>query len=191
MSFETTLQLILVVTTALVGIASIIIAVLTLRQNNKMIESNTRPILRFYLTQLNIQTVQHYLVLKNFGSSSARITNFHCDFDLTQITYKELSDPFRYIIGTELAPGQKLYTSFASIESKKFVNNWNKSHDEPLTFQIELSYISEVGKQYDEHIDINLSYDTGFTYARPSINTCEDGVKYSMHALVQIAENDL
>lgn len=184
------LELSLTAVTAIVGIASIIIAVLTLRQNNKMIESSTRPVVKVYLTQTYIQAVHHYLILKNFGASSATITKFEfdCDFDLSKISYEDVGKPFSHIVGTELAPSQSIHTSLAVIQSKLHISEWHKNNEQPLTFTIHVEYLSESGKKYSDKSLINLSYDQGLTYVRPSVNDQQKTLQYIMHSLVALVE---
>lgn len=188
---EPIIQLILATITAGVGICSVVIAIFTLRQNNKMIEASTRPVVKVYLTRIYIQTLQFYLVLKNFGSSSARITSFECDFDLSQISYEEFGTPFSRIVGTELAPGQKIYTAFAPMKFITFMEHWRSQHEQPFLIVFKLSYTSDSGLEYDEEVSINLSYSDDLTSGRPTIDSIDKALKYSMHALEQIAENNI
>lgn len=191
MQLDQWVQVGILFTTALVGIASIAIAICTLRQNSKMIEASTRPVVKIYLTRVYIQTVRHYLIIKNFGASSARITDFKSEFDLNNLTCLELGQPFRHIVGTELAPGQKILTAFAPSEFKTFIKKWAATHSEPLIFNINITYQSEAGINYSNTATINLSCVSGIALARPTINSSEDALKYSMHALEQIAENGI
>ena len=138
-----------------------------------------------------IQTLQFYLVLKNFGSSSARITSFECDFDLSQISYEEFGTPFSRIVGTELAPGQKIYTAFAPMKFITFMEHWRSQHEQPFLIVFKLSYTSDSGLEYDEEVSINLSYSDDLTSGRPTIDSIDKALTYSMHALEQIAENNI
>ena len=96
---------------------SVVSVVLTLRQNNRMIENSTRPYLSLYGESTNFSVFQFYIVLKNFGQSRAIITNFSCDIDLSKCTViddslvpliNDLPVPFEHIIGHTLNPGQSI-----------------------------------------------------------------------------------
>lgn len=56
---------------------SVISVILTLQQNNRMIENSTRPYISLYGESTTFSAFQFYLVIRNFGQSSALITNFN------------------------------------------------------------------------------------------------------------------
>ena len=120
--------------------------VMTLRQNNKMIEQATRPVISCYTTQINTGSPTMYLVFKNFGSSPATITRYHCDQDLADclmgsrsMSHDELTkyDPKVRLPGTVLAPGQSL---ICGLEYRRL----------PKELSIQLEYTSSAGKCYSE-----------------------------------------
>lgn len=99
------IQVVGIIVAIFTGIASIIISVLSLRQNSKMIEESARPVISIYGQSVNSGTSMFYLVVKNFGNSPAQITKFDSDFadcyDLrSNINYIE------DIVGSIIAPGQ-------------------------------------------------------------------------------------
>ena len=67
------------------SIIAIVISIKTLKQNSKMIEDSTRPNIGVYLASTYIRDISCYLVVKNFGQSSAFIESFTYDFDLKSI----------------------------------------------------------------------------------------------------------
>ena len=90
-----------------VSIISIIIAVLTLRQNNRMIEESVRPVVCIYSEYVYVGEGNLYLVVKNFGHTSAIIESFDMDYDFTGCYLIKSDKNFlKELEGSLLAPGQ-------------------------------------------------------------------------------------
>ena len=88
MSISDWINLSLSILSLILAITSIITVVLTLKQNNKMIESNTRPYISVYGDMTNFANLQFYIIVKNFGKSGAVIKDFTCDIDLKKYKKK-------------------------------------------------------------------------------------------------------
>lgn len=139
------IQLIGIIAALAVGIISIVISVFSLRQNSKMLEESTRPVISIYGAMTNIGISQHYLVIKNFGQTPATITKFDYDFDfLNQHAYAGKSDTdwLKSLVTANLSPGQSMICALN-------YENINK----PVTFTIE--YITQT-KTYNEQLKVNL-----------------------------------
>ena len=68
------IQLVSATVSTLIAVISIIIAIATLRQTNKITEEANRPYLAIYLETVQVTSaVVTYIVLKNFGSTGALI----------------------------------------------------------------------------------------------------------------------
>lgn len=145
-------QAIGIIVSLITSVVAIIISIKTLKQNSKMIEESTRPYITMYYDYTDFGEVFEFLVIKNFGQTSAVITDFKCDFDLKLISDSEGikkagTTVFQHIKGTSLAPGQALksYIDAKSIPLKEMPDF--------ITFTIE--YCTE-NKKYVENIDISL-----------------------------------
>lgn len=101
------------------ALVAIVISVLTLKQNSKMIESSTRPYIGIYLASTYIRDVNCYLVIKNFGQSSAFIESFSYDFDLKNTCDAPDYCPFKSIESSTLMPQQ---SNKSTIELKEILN---------------------------------------------------------------------
>ena len=76
------IQLFSVFVALLLGLISIIISFKTMRQNTKMIEESTRPILIIYSEPISKSSSPNLnLVVKNIGKSCATIEEFKCNYD--------------------------------------------------------------------------------------------------------------
>lgn len=92
--------------TVFTAILSICISIFTLRQNNKMIEENTRPNIQIYSTQLDSMC---YVIIKNFGASSAIIDDISCDYEFSRDeTGDREGKIFDLTKGAIVAPNQSL-----------------------------------------------------------------------------------
>lgn len=129
----------------ILAVISVITVVLTLKQNNRMIESSSRPYISIYGDMTNFSDLQFYIILKNFGKSGAIITNFSCDVDLSKYNYGITLTPFENIIGTMLAPNQNIV---CSIDHQKL----SKDNINTLNFTIEYEFC---GKTYKESYPVN------------------------------------
>ena len=119
---------------------SVVTVVLTLKQNNRMIESNSRPYVTIYGDMTN-------LIIKNFGKSGAVIKDFSCDIDLSKYSYGISITPFESIRNTMLAPGQNIV---CSIDHRKL----NKDNINVLNFVVEYEF---QGKCYKENYPVNYA----------------------------------
>lgn len=65
-------QVVGIIVSAVISVIAIFISVLTLRQNSKMIEESSRPVISIYSQSINAGTPMLFIVVKNFGSSFSR-----------------------------------------------------------------------------------------------------------------------
>lgn len=110
------IEIILSIITAITSIIAIFISIKTLKQNNLMIESSSRPYIQIYGLKTDLGFPSYTLVIKNFGQSSGTIKNFKSNIDLSVISLDSGKAPFSYIQNTTLAPNQSLR---ADVDAKK------------------------------------------------------------------------
>ena len=87
-----------IIVSLICSIVAIVISIKTLKQNSEMIENSTRPYIGVYLASTYIRDVTCYLVVKNFGQSSA--------FDLKSVTDVPNYHPFGNIENSTFMPQQ-------------------------------------------------------------------------------------
>lgn len=92
-----------------VSIVSVVIAVLTLRQNSKMIHDSTRPYITIYYTTVSAASCRGYFVIKNFGQTGAYVTDFQYDICLqnNRVDPETMNKQLDLIRGMYFAPQQK------------------------------------------------------------------------------------
>ena len=111
MEAETIVNLVLCILSFVLATVSVVTVVLTLKQNNKMIETANRPYVVLSGETANFQSPSFYLVLKNYGKSGAIIEELTFEKDLSAYTYNSGIKPFGYIKKASLAPNQNIVCS--------------------------------------------------------------------------------
>ncbi|MCM1057926.1 MAG: hypothetical protein NC517_10000 [Firmicutes bacterium] len=145
MDTPTIVNIILCILSFILAAISVITVVLTLWQNNKMIESSTRPYVVVYSAIKNYQLPVCSLCVKNFGQSGAHISRFDRDQNLAK--YSLLTDrvPFDHLCGAFIAPGQSF---ICNLDSEKL-----PLQPCPLTFSVEYTLN---GKKYSDTFTIEI-----------------------------------
>lgn len=92
----------------LLAALSIIIVVISIRQNSKMIESQTRPYLSIYGVVTNYSEPEFFIVIKNFGASAGFIVDIKSDVELSNFSIIDGNIPLEHINGHTLAPKQNI-----------------------------------------------------------------------------------
>jgi hypothetical protein len=141
------IEIIGILTSLITSIIAIGLSIKTLMQNSKMIESSTRPYIGVYLASTYIRNISCYLVVKNFGQSSATINSFAYDYDLALCSKSHLEDraPFQNIEGSTLMPGQ---AHRCIIDLNKAIQQVNK-----INFHV---IYSSGTRKYEDNICVNL-----------------------------------
>ena len=173
MDCSTVVNIILSILSFLLATISVVTVVITLKQNNRMIENATRPYVCVYGECINTGIPMFYIVLKNFGASPAIMTKFDSSFDFKEC-YK-FNSPKNYIeefSSTILAPGQ----------SRICLLDYEKIPDE-ITFSLEYSC---EGKVYSDTFKADIK---SGTEAPSSKNATKDtelrSISYTLQEMLQ------
>ena len=89
------INIVLSILSFVLAVISVITVVMTLKQNNKMIENSTRPYIVIYGRYTDFQDPTYYLVVKNMGQTGASISEFNCNIDLSQYAYSMRNNTIR------------------------------------------------------------------------------------------------
>ncbi len=169
------------------AVFSVITVIQTLKQNHRMIEESTRPIINVYTTQINTGSPELYFVVKNFGHSAATITQFTADCDFRDFLrghnhysdeQKEYFNPINNLNGALIAPGQ---SRICSLEFK----------DCPKEVTFELRYQSGAGKTYMEKMTVDLRAGTGTVIGKQAGKTAEDHLMHISYTLQELLQKQL
>lgn len=172
------LTLIGIIASLTTSIVAIFISIKTLKQNSQMIEESTRPYVVICGKTTNCQNPNFYLMIKNYGTSGATITNFTCNYDLSDFSFSKDHIPFKHICGTYIAPGQSFLTN---LDNKKIF-------DEERILHFTIEYKSDF-KTYNENIDIVLKSYSELVQTRAS--TKDKELKIISYALQDLVEKHL
>ncbi len=169
------IQLCGILVALVIGIISIIISVLTMRQNSKMIEESTRPVISIYGESINTGSPLFYIVVKNFGLTSATITRFDYDFDFKTSYYSSGEaerDFLKDLVGSTIAPQQ---SRICNLQYKKI--------DRPIHFDIEYKTTS---KSYKESLTVNLKAGAAMVIAKNASKDAElRNISYTLQEMLQ------
>ena len=131
-----------------------------------------------YIGATDFSTAAFYLIMKNYGTSSATILDFSCDSDLSAYAFDQNHIPFTGIIGCTLCPN----------ESLKFPIQLLKITKDTAPISIHITYKSP-NKTYSDDFSINLAVQCDILYVRTSTKNQE--LKTISYALQDIAEKML
>lgn len=143
------INVILCILSFILAMISVITVIITLKQNNKMIENSTRPYVNIYSKITNFQNQSYYLIIKNRGQTGARITSFKCNKDLSRYSFINSIIPFEHIVGTYLSPGQAIMTNVD-------LGKLKEDNVDNLIFNIE--YDSGIKKYKEEYVLNHIAY---------------------------------
>ena len=170
------LELATMIITALAAIASIVISISTLKQNNKMIENSTRPYIICYKDAIDINNVTEYLVIENVGSTSGTITHMKYNKKKFRELFNKQAidlDLLKYFSNITLAPHQR-YLFPIETKDLKFYN-----------FIFEISYKSATNS-YNDRFDINLTQDYAVTFKKQNKSKPEKEIYTISNALQEL-----
>ena len=171
--------------TAGTAIFSIIIAILTLRSNEKMIEASTRPYVVVYSSITNYSFPHYRIVIKNFGSSAALINNFYYE-NVTGFIYdSENRNPFEKLNGLTLAPNQSLIVNLDPNKIKLIPEYVN------VEFKFKINYESPTGKKYFETYNDRIFNKKDILSHRPEMKKEHKPLEVIAHALIEISDKKL
>lgn len=174
MDASTIANICLCIATFILAVISVIILIITVRQNSLMLESESRAYIAIYAEIIYVHSTGFYLIMKNFGKSSAIINSLECDTNLSKFAYVETLAPFSHMENTSIAPNQ-------SFKSALQYGNLIISEIPSINFKI--TYTSN-NKKYSETFCINLKALTGLVNTKSPSK--EEPVKIISYALQDI-----
>ena len=141
---------------------SVVAVVITLKQNNKMLESSTRPYITFRLESNHNGVI--IAVLKNYGNSAATVLDFSPSIDFKDCAIDPRYVPFEHIKGTCIFPGQSFMTNFMPNTPREG------------SFEISITYKSSTNT-YSENIVVNMDAFKEQIYTTPHIDSENSDIK--------------
>lgn len=137
------INVVLCILSFLLALISVVTVLITLRQNHRMIENATRPYVSAkYETVAFPDGTERYIVVKNYGQTSAQILEMNCSGSAEQ----SHMDRVNKLNGFTLAPGQLIIYYFGKA-----------SPNAPEIITLFCRYRSIEGKEYQEKLTLQLS----------------------------------
>ncbi|MBE6682398.1 MAG: hypothetical protein E7600_08980 [Ruminococcaceae bacterium] len=148
MSMGEIINVILCVLSFVLAAISVITVVITLKQNNKMLESNSRPYVVAYLVYQ--EDPSHiFFCIKNFGNTSAIINSLSINPEIS--LYKKTCNDV--VNNTMLAPNQQMHFLVSKENKEKIIYECQNE------FSVVLEYKDCcTEKVYKESYNINMEY---------------------------------
>lgn len=139
-------------------VISVVAIVKTSRDNNKILEANSRPYISVYTETLIANKNHFYIIVRNFGNTNAIIQNIKVD-EKTRAMIKLGKDfYFDNIIKSQLAPGQSITHVVTTLDEKY-------DYDHVSTFEI---IYKSSQKKYSDKFEFNLSTNATMPSIGPS-----------------------
>ena len=170
MTLSDKIQLLSIISNSILSIVSVIIAILTLKQTNKITEESNRANIVFFIDK-NRTSLAYSLVIKNFGNSSGKLISIDLN---PKLSYEKSKFKLNSPILTEskniyLAPNQSISSAFP------FADYPDRKFDVTIKYKT-------LNKIYTESYTLDLSY-------TESVFTTSTKVENSIEALKNINES--
>lgn len=148
MDISVLVNIVLSVLSFILAAISVIIVVIALKQNNKMLEANSKPYIVAYLVYQE-EPSHIYLCLKNFGNTSAIVKrlNIEPELSLHKKSCNEIAND------TMLAPNQQLHFLVSNEDKERII------HENSFAFFVTIVYQDCcTNKIYNESYKMNMEY---------------------------------
>lgn len=175
MSLKMKVDIAVSICSLVISATSIVLVILSILQNNKILENATRPYICVYGQLVNLGGIHFYIVIKNFGASPATITKFETTPDLTDCHLETLSQRMhlREIAQSTIAPGR----------SRICLLDFSKIPNEDIKFKIK--YRSS-RKKYTEKFSTNIKAGTDMLNVKYG-----DNIETDIHAISYVLQEIL
>ncbi|MDB8564562.1 hypothetical protein [Turicibacter sanguinis] len=170
------IQIISIIITTFISIASIIIAVATLRQTNKITKESARAYIVFYIKKERAQS-DYSLIIKNYGQSGGKLISIDIDPPLSYdkscyaIDRKVITDHKNIF----LAPGQSLKSVFSF---RQYPDTF---------FNVKVTY-ETLGEIYTDTYSINLDYTDSILQSEPTIRDTAEALKQINKSIREVSD---
>lgn len=168
------IELIGILASLITSIVAILISIFTLKQNSKMIEESTRPVISIYSKYSDGVL---YYIIKNFGASTAHIDKVITDFNIPKEDCNMVNgNPFESLSNSTLAP---MDSKICPLVSHSLKNR---------KFNFEIYYHSSTNK-YHENFFVDGDADNPFPDTHPSADNEFQALKNISNALHDIKKS--
>lgn len=176
MDLSTIVNIVLSILSFVLAAISVVTVVITLKQNNQMIESTSRPYIAISFDVMNTGSNRSVFIIKNYGQSSAYID----DFSFNDVISKH-SQPgiplvklFDFIPNSSIAPNQKIIIPVDEISKFDFTDI--------AVFSVKYSYCN---KKYEDTFHIPIGEYRKFTKVRHDNSNVQKNISYTLQEIAE------
>lgn len=176
LSITDKIQIIAIISSSILSIVSVFIAIATLKQNYKItLEANKADIM-FFISK-DRSTKSHSLIIKNFGKSSGELI----DLELTPpLSYEKsklrsIEKSITEYKNIFLAPNQSIKSNFYFIDYPDKI------------FNVTITY-KTLGRIYKNNYTIDLNYFDSVVTTSPSINNEVDALRSIRDSILEVSD---
>ncbi|WP_270607440.1 hypothetical protein [Enterococcus thailandicus] len=165
------IQVVAIVVSLIVSSISIYLSNKAIKQTDKNIQDSNRPYVSIYSEVIDTVTYARYLVIKNFGQTSAKIEKLN--FEGLENDQYNGKNQLQSLVGSTIAPGQKFATVLDSENASKIYST--------------IHYKSNDGTLYVENYDVKLDQTADLLWqkAPKSKDGVEGAITNAAHAIVK------
>lgn len=125
---------------AISSVIALLLSTIAIIQTNRVTKNANKPYISIYFEYIQVlDDVHQYISIKNFGSTSATITNVIVDPEVKHEITGELI--LSHLSGTSIAPGQSFNFIYSS-------NAFEHTDRNKVNFTITITYRDEIGKKF-------------------------------------------
>lgn len=170
------IQIFAIISSTLISIVSIFIAIATLKQNSYFTREASRANIVFYIDKKRTNSC-YSLIIKNFGNSPGRLL----EIDVTpKLSYKK----------TNLSINMKTLTECSNIflaPSQSISSIFDFREYDDKEFKIKIKY-ETLGKIYIESYTINLDYRDNVLIEKPTIRDTASALKHINESIRELSD---
>ena len=170
------IQIISIIITTFISITSIVIAILTLKQTNKITKESSRAYIVFSIRKERAQS-DYSLIIKNYGQTGGKLISIDIDpplsyeksrYNLNRKVITDHKDIFP-------APGQSIKSVFSF---RQYPDSF---------FNVTVTY-ETLGESYTDSYTIDLDYTDSILTAEPSIRDTTDALKQINKSIREVSD---
>lgn len=174
MTVSDKIQLTGIIIATFISVISIIISVITLRQNNNMIKESTRPNITIYFDLIQTGSPRGHFILKNFGQTPGTIVSIAVNDALIDsgLFGKSTAEFLKGFQNATIAPNQKF---LFPIEAKDYKGT-------SAIFDI---VYKDGLNTYSEHLNINVESYVSLVKLRNNSSDIDKTISYTLQEIAE------
>lgn len=168
------IQILSIISTLLISIVSITIAIKSLKLTKKSIEDANKPFISCYVEMVEVGHFQKYFVIQNYGKTPATILDVHFNKNISGLGR---NGSIESIKNSLIAPNQKFITAVKV--------------DEKSCFQVKITYRDMNNQKTEATFNLNLGFSSDLLHTGSNTSVLTEDTKAIRNALHQFTKRML